>query len=325
MRAAVWALAGLLGAPAAAAAPPTVVAVVPIGGDADGGSRLEATATLERALGGLEGVEVVSLRGLDALVGADALEALLACGEDDACLRRGVARVRTDHLVAGTLDAERNLRLRLVDSATTAGPPRVRVSRQVGYSDAELRQGVTAAALELFPERADAAFGTLALEGGEPGARVLVDGEEAGAMSLEAPPRAVLRVRAGARDVRVLAPGHEAFEARADVLLGQTARLQVELTKNRSPGPLFLAGGGAVALGVATALAFAVQARADDWEAGCPTGMACAEGFTRARYESDGDFVTGGRWAANSLFVVGGAALVGAAVWYLLDPGQEAE
>lgn len=322
-----WALitaAALL--PTAALAQPAglVVGVAPIRGGADGASLDEATRILERALAGLEGVQVVSLRGVDAVLGAGARAAIEACGDDDACLRRAVARLRTDQLVIGSLDVQRNLRLRLIDSATTAaGGARVRVSRTVGFSDAGLLQGVTAAALELLPERADAAFGTVLLQGGLPGARVLVDGSESGELSMEAPPRAALRVRAGARKIEVLAPGHATYEATPEVLVGQSVRLEVELSKNRSPGPLYLAGGAVLAAGVATALAVAVQRRANAWEDGCPTGMACEPGFTRARYDADDDFVTGGRWAANGLFAVAGAAAIGAAVWFFLDPGAD--
>lgn len=305
-------------------APAEVVGVVPLVGEVDGTSRARATEHLITALGGLEGLEVVALSGLDALLGPGQAAALSACGLDEACVRTRVARVRTDRLLLGALDPEGNLRLRLVASATTAPGSRVLVSRQVPLDEPGLQAGLTAAALELFPERADQAFGRLVLQGGLPDAAAWLDGAPAGALSLEAPPRLALRVRAGRHAVRVLAPGHAVFEAEVEVPVGQRVVLEVRLSKNRSAGPLYLAGGAVVLAGVATALGVAVNARASGWEGACPPGGACEAGYTRARFEADTDFVEGGRTATNALWGVAGTALVGAALWYFMDPGEEA-
>lgn len=319
----VWAGLLGLGLPGWAAPPAVVVGVAPIAGQADAVRRQRATQILQDALSGLPGLSVVSLAGLDQLVGPGPAAALAACKNEDACVRAVAQRVRTDQLVIGELDPELTLRLRLIDSATTAAGPLVRVSRQVGASDSELRQAVTAAALELFPERVQGSFGTLELVGGQPGAAIFIDDEPQGELSMQAPPQAALRLQAGLHKVKVVAPGHSHFQASIDITVGQRSTVEVQQSKNRSNGPLYLVGGGAAAAGVALALGLAVQARANGWKDACATGMPCAADFTRARYESDDAFVQGGGAAATGLWVVAGAAIVGGIVWFIMDPGED--
>ncbi|CAN0567399.1 unnamed protein product, partial [Laminaria digitata] len=160
----------------------------------------------------------------------------------DPCVRKATGRVRTDRLVLGSLSQERTLRLRLIDSATTAEGALVRVSRQVGLSDEALRREVSTAALELLPKLADSSFGTLILQGGLPGATVLVDGQPNGTLSMQAPPQASLRLSPGEHSVKVVSAGHASFSESVTVLVGQRTELQVSLSKNRSNGPLYLAG-----------------------------------------------------------------------------------
>lgn len=318
-----WIAAALVLSAPAQAQSNLVLGVAPLTGAADGASRALASQVLMDALRSLPGVEVVSLAGLDQLLGAGASAALGACKDADPCVRQATRRVRTDRLVLGSLSQERTLRLRLIDSATTAEGALVRVSRQVGLSDEALRREVSTAALELLPKLADSSFGTLVLQGGLPGASVIIDGEPKGALSMEAPPQTSLRLSPGEYTVKVVSPGHASFSEPVTVLVGQRTDLQVSLSKNRSSGPLYLAGGGVALAGVAVALGLVVNSRANRWEDGCPTGMACQPGFTRERYASDESFVRGGRAATTGLWAVAGAAIVGSIVWFIADPGED--
>jgi len=318
-----WLAAALLLGGSAQAESNLVLGVAPLTGEADGASRELASQVLMDALRSLPGVEVVSLAGLDQLLGAGASASLAACKDADPCVRRATGRVRTDRLVLGSLSQERTLRLRLIDSSTTAEGALVRVSRQVGLSDEALRREVSTAALELFPQLADSSFGTLILQGGLPGATVMVDGQPNGTLSMQAPPRASLRLSPGEHFVEVLSPGHASFTESVTVLVGQRTDVQVSLSKNRSNGPLYLAGGGVALAGVAVALGLAVNSRANRWQDGCPTDMACQPGFTPQRYASDESFVRGGRAATTGLWAVAGAAIVGSIVWFFVDPGED--
>jgi hypothetical protein len=316
-------LAASFAAPALAAPPKLVVGVAPVAGQADGASRYAATQILHDALRGLPALKVIALSGLDQLAGAGTSAALLACGDNDACVRGVASQVRTDRLVVGALDAERILRLRLIESSSTSAGPLVRVSMSVGLSDSELLHAVTNAALELFPKLADQSYGTLALQGGLPGAALFVDGEPTGELPMSAPANATLRVRAGQRRIKLLAPGHAPFEATVDIIVGQRFLLDVTMSKNRSPGPVYLAIGGLAAAGVGAAVGALVYRRANGWSDACQPAMPCSPGYSRDRYESDRSFIDGGSSVSTALSVGAGLALVGAAVWYLLDPGAD--
>ncbi len=309
--------------PAVAAKPKLVVGVAPIAGQADGASRSAATKILQDALRGLPALKVISLAGLDSLAGAGTAAELLACADDDTCARNVAARVRTDRLVVGALDAERTLRLRLIESSSTAAGPLVRVSMSVGLSDSELLHAVTKAALELFPALANLSYGTLVMHGGLPGAAIFIDGVASGQLPMSAPANSAVRLRAGTRQIKLLAPGHASLEATVDILVGQRFLLDVAMAKNRSSGPTYLAAGGLAAGGVAALLGALVYRRAGAWGDACQPAMPCDAGYSRDRYDSDKSFIDGGRNVSTALSVGAGLALVGAAVWYLMDPGSD--
>ncbi|WP_437821250.1 PEGA domain-containing protein [Sorangium sp. So ce1078] len=79
--------------------------------------------------------------------------------------------------------------------------------------------------------------GAIAIEGGAPGAVVLLDGERRAELPLQAP----LRVAAGAHAVRIQKDGFEPFEARVDVLGRQTARVTASLKAIETRGRLRIA------------------------------------------------------------------------------------
>jgi hypothetical protein len=242
---------------------------------------------------------------------------------------RTTRKIATDRIVIGSLDVEGGrtlLRLRLIESSTSAGAPVARVSREVGGGEEPLRTAVSLSVLELFPERAEQSVGTVEIVGARPGARIVVDGEKSASVPIDAvdpAAPAVLKLPPGLHEIRVSAPGYFPRTERAQVLVGQRTRLVFDLDKNRSNGPLILGGLG-VAAGVGGAILGALVAkRAGDWEDACPARMPCAPGFTRERYVSDGRAIDQQRTAANILYGVAGAAVLGAVVWFFVDPGSE--
>ncbi|WP_437942520.1 PEGA domain-containing protein [Sorangium sp. So ce341] len=89
--------------------------------------------------------------------------------------------------------------------------------------------------------------GAIAIEGGAPGALVLVDGERRAELPLPAP----LRVAAGAHTVRIQKDGFEPFEARVDVLGRKTARVAASLKAIETRGRLRISEITGKQLGVA--------------------------------------------------------------------------
>ncbi|XXX82452.1 PEGA domain-containing protein [Sorangium sp. So ce134] len=89
--------------------------------------------------------------------------------------------------------------------------------------------------------------GAIAIEGGPPGAVVLVDGERRAELPLSGP----LRVAAGAHAVRVQKDGFEPFEARVDVLGRETARVAASLAAIETRGRLRISEVTGKRLGVA--------------------------------------------------------------------------
>ncbi|AUX32976.1 MULTISPECIES: PEGA domain-containing protein [Sorangium] len=89
--------------------------------------------------------------------------------------------------------------------------------------------------------------GAIAIEGGAPGAVVLVDGERRAELPLPAP----LRVAAGAHAVRIQKDGFEPFEARVDVLGRTTARVAASLKAIETRGRLRISEITGKQLGVA--------------------------------------------------------------------------
>lgn len=83
-------------------------------------------------------------------------------------------------------------------------------------------------------EQLRASVGVIELEGGVPRAKIVVDGRERGVYPMAAP----LRVGAGSHTVRVSADGYLPFEARIDVVGGQTARVRIVLAALTAAGRL---------------------------------------------------------------------------------------
>lgn len=314
---------------AAASAPPAEVlevAVLPARGTATEAAKLEVTRALSAALSAYDGLAVVSLESVDSLLGPDAARVIGAC-EDDACLVRETARIRSDLLVASTVDAGAGsrviLRVRSVDTSSAAHGPLVRVSREI--PDVEARGALALAAAEvaeeLFPEQAARSFGAVALTGAPAGAEVFVDGRRAPHLApIEA--GLTLRLTPGAHRLDVVAPGHRGFGRDVSVRAGQTTPIEVTMEKNRSSTPWLLGGVGVVAGGVALGLGALAEGTAGDWDGACTTGR-CAPGFTRERYDDDRATVDRLRVSANGLLVVSAVAVVAGVVWFLLDPGVD--
>ncbi|WP_437972073.1 PEGA domain-containing protein [Sorangium sp. So ce260] len=89
--------------------------------------------------------------------------------------------------------------------------------------------------------------GAIAIEGGAPGAVVILDGERRAELPLPAP----LRVAAGAHAVRIQKDGFEPFEARVDVLGRQTTRVTASLKAIETRGRLRISETTGRRLGVA--------------------------------------------------------------------------
>lgn len=321
-------LSALVLVPSAAFGAEEIVAgVVPVSGSASAKLRVRATQTIETSLKGLPGIQVVSFTGAAGLLGSDKTAKISTC-IDDPCIREATKLVNTDVLIVPELDLEDSLvlRIRLLDTATTA-PPRVRVTKNVTGGETGLGQAISAAITELFPERAKSALGTLEIVADYEGALVFVDGDEVARLDeppIDGPRRAVLRVQPGTRRIEVRAEGHFPYETEAEVIVGQLSTIEVSLEKNRSNGPVLLAGAGVVAGISAMVFGLSAQTTADQWAENC-TFTQCAEGFTRMRYEADEKAVPRFRVLANTMLVVSAATLVGALVWYVLDPGQTPE
>jgi hypothetical protein len=88
--------------------------------------------------------------------------------------------------------------------------------------------------------------GTIEIDGAEPGARVVIDGQERG----ELPALAPLRVTAGSHLVRVNKAGFEPFEARVEVAGGRLAHVQATLHALTKSGRLHVAEQSGKALDV---------------------------------------------------------------------------
>jgi hypothetical protein len=305
------------------------VGVIPFSGNADPTARTQATQIFMDALAGMRGIAVVSFANVDAVLGPAAKRALDEC-KDDRCLISATAGIKTDGLAIGSIDEEGSrtiLRVRLVKTSSDAQTVG-RVSRDISLESDALRAEVSQTALELFPDHAKASVGMLEIHGALPGARIVVDGKQSATVPLNptdpnAP--AVLRLPPGTHQIRVTAEGHYPVTERAEVLAGQRTRVRIDLDKNRSNGPLILGGIGAAAGIAGAVLGVVVKSKADDWDEACAGGTACAAGFTRERYEDDGQAIDRGRTVANVLYGVAGAAAISAVIWYFLDPGSDPE
>ncbi len=306
-------LALALGRPAAAESSPSAVVVVPVNEAAASG----ATELLLETLRGLEGLRVVSLADPDAVLGPGSAARLAACA-DDACRVSALGSLAGPALLVGEIAGGRSVRLRLVDTASTAGARAIaRVSTAITAGDGGLRRAVIEAVEELFPTLSAQRMGSLSVRADVDGAAVFLDRRPIGLAPVEG-----LRVGAGPHSVRVEAAGHAPFEATVEVQLGADTEVAASLSKNRSLWPLYLGAGAVGAGAVGLILGLSAQDTADAWATGC-AAASCASGFTRARYDADQDAVAVKRTTANALFAVAGGLAVGAIVYWFADPGEE--
>lgn len=293
--------------------PPVKVAVLPVRGGAE--AALPVGQAIADALRALPKLTVVALLDVRGTFGADAAAQLSAC-PDDACAL-GIARRLSgglDLAVMAELSPGARLELRLVDSSTRAI---VRVSRDL-QKNAEAK-GAARAALELFPERQSEAKAKLALRCDVPGAVVELDG-----VAVEGCPITVA-VAPGDHRVRASAPGRHRYEQTVSIDPGGELSLDVELPKNRSWVPVFLALGAAGSAGLGTGFGLAANGLASDWSSGCPSADRCGPGFTRVRYEGDERSMNIRRASSAALFTLAGGLAIAAIVTYVIDPGSEEE
>lgn len=285
------------------------VAVAPVL-DAAGRDR---TNPLVDALRDLPDLTVIDLRAVRQALGPRALEALLACQDDRCRVAAAGALGWEELLIAELARGGRRLRARRVGPEARAT---VRVSLEV--APGELEAALRAAAEELFPARAAQARSGVTIRSLPSGAQVRVDGAapvaaDAGRVEVELPP--------GRHRVEARAPGHAPWVRDFDLALGTAPVLEADLSKRRSEGPWILGASG-LALGAgAAALAVMAQLRVEDWRDACGAGGRCAAGFTRARYLDDDAAIDTERSVAIALGAAGAAALAGALVWFVLDPG----
>lgn len=303
-----------------------VLAVLLVSGEAQAALRIavlpierasaSSTDVLLRGLRSLSDVEVIDLRAVRSALGDQAFEAAVLCSRAP-CDKVARAAAGWDAIVVSEVaEGGTALRMRLIEAGEGGPRERVRVSRGVA---GDLPSAVRSAVIELFPTRA-AKMSAVAISGLPAGAAIRFD---------EEPPVMVQ----GARLRRRLPPGPHIVEARAkgrvpwrssfEVPVGAELQLSASLPKRRSWGPWILGAAGVVAAGVGAGLAASAQSRADDWNAACPVGEACAAGFTRERYLSDQSSLDVENAAAAGLIAGGSAAVVGAAIWFLLDPGAD--
>lgn len=297
------------------AAPPgkTTVAVAPVRG-----APREATDALLAAVRGLPGVTALDLRSLRQALGPAAMGQLLRC-QDDACLVRSAGALVWDELLVAELaEGGKTVRLRLLGK-TPGEAPRIRVSRQVGEEG--LADVLRAGTIELFPVRAALSSVPVVVKGLPAGAEVQFD-EQAPLQQRGSGGRIGDRLSPGPHTVEARAPGYTPWSTSFEVEVGSPLELGASLRKRRSAGPWYVGGGGLVLAAVGAGLLASAQARVDDWDSACPSGESCAEGFTRQRFTDDASALDLERGFSTGLLVGGGAALVGAVVWYLLDPGE---
>lgn len=177
-----------LAAPAAPAAPPAQ-------GEAQADPRVEAVARFEKGL------------------------RLFDAGDWDAALAEFLEARRLYPLRNATYNAAVCLeKLRRYDEAVAMLEDLLRDFGEAMPADAKER-----AQRKLVELRA--LVGTIEVEGAEPGAEILVDGQIRGEHPLLGP----LRVSAGSHLIRVMKPGFEPFEARVEVAGGRSARVTARL------------------------------------------------------------------------------------------------
>jgi len=311
-------LAMLLALSTQVAAAPMTVAVLPLAGDADAKTKRALTERLVESLRGFEGLNVLALTDPAKLLGPQAAVQLRKCG-DDRCRAAVLSALRTSRLVIGETAGD-NVRVRLVDSSTTAAKTLVRVTQLLRREGSgALRSTAILIAQELFPDLGGEAAGTLMITADVDGATVFVDGTAMGTA-----PVGPVKLAPGPHQVQVTAPGHHPFDQTVTVELGRGSMLVASPSKNRSLTPLYLAGGAVVAAGVGVVLGVLAQGTVDDWGEACD-GTTCAPGFTRRRFDGDQTAVQAQMIASNGLYAVSVGLAVGSLIALFTDEGQDVE
>ena len=290
-----------------------VVALLELGGAA--AERVAFGARLAQAIRRLPGVELLAWLDLEALIGADAADALLRC-PDDACIVARLPGLTARQLVLGRVEPARagvRVELRLVDRAAPL-EPRARIVREQQDVDAiALERLALEVAAELFPRQAARAGARVEVRTSPADVSVELDGQPLGVAPLApfvvAPGPHTLRLsRAG------YAPRTEAFTARAGEALG----LDLALDARRSTWPLWVAGVGLAAVGGGVALGVASNDVAAPWVDGC-SATTCGAGLTLERYRADVSTQDTLRVGAGVALGAGGAALLTALAGWLFD------
>lgn len=282
------------------------------------GAPSAATDVLVRSLRGLKNVEVLDLRRVKSALGEAAYARALACAER-ACTDVERAAAGWNALVTSELaESGRLLRLRLIEPGSEGPQERVRVSRSLGEEG--LNAALRGAVVELLPARAAQSASAVVIDGLPVGASIRFDEETP---VLVQGSRLRRRMRPGAHVVEARARGRSPWRREFEVQLGSELRLAAALPKRRSWGPWVVGAAGLVAAGVGAGLAASAQSRADEWQAACAGVENCAPGFTRARFLDDQSALSLENAGAASLLAAGGAAVIGAAIWFVLDPGQD--
>ncbi|WP_437321691.1 PEGA domain-containing protein [Sorangium sp. So ce385] len=189
--------------------------------------------------------------------GAPAAAEAVAKAEAEARFQRGLRMYRAEAWEAAAAEFLESRRLFPTWGATSSA---ARCLQKLGRTTEalDLFESVLADFEDVLPADAKQAalaeveqlrdlVGAIAIEGGAPGAVVLVDGERRAELPLPAP----LRVAAGAHTVRVQKDGFEPFEARVDVLGRKTARVAASLKAIETRGRLRISEVTGKQLGVA--------------------------------------------------------------------------
>lgn len=296
------------------AAAPIDIAVLPVRHSA------EATKLLADMISHVDGVRAVSLIDVDRVLGAEAAKKIAACTEDQ-CVVAAIRPVHADGILLGSVDAEDArtvLRMRLIVSSTTAALAPARTTHDLESTG--LAAAIGDALGELLPVQAAKSFGLLELAGAPPDAELALDGVVYGVL---ASATTTLRVRAGQHRIAVRAPGHDPYATNAEVKLGQKTSVELKLSKRRSNSPYIVGGVGVTAAVAGVILGAIASSTASSWKDACAGGH-CTPGFTKQEYDNDRSNVDRFRVSANALYVISGAAIAGAVIWYALDPGVDA-
>ncbi len=270
-------------------------------------------------------IAAVASRGTTEIVGKEEFQAALGrddagaleCIESDACVGRMGRELRLDELVAGTLhifpDAPDRFRFELYRLDVESGSARGRVARELDGGFSALLGALTSSVDQLYVERVEPS--ALVVEATPSSAELVLDEEPLARGS-----DGIFRqgfLPPGDHVLIGRAPGHRALSRALTLEPGTTLMLRLEL----EPQPvrveigalsLGLASGGLVSLGVAIGVGLSSQSGAP-----ADLGMRQSQAFYDARSLE--------ATLANVLFVVGGVALLAAAVSLVFDLTGEQE